>query len=74
MALREELNALEATAAKVSGQRPRHPRLRARPAQASRASTPPCTGDAIRVYHRVHIGMAVAIEDGLITPVLRDAT
>jgi pyruvate dehydrogenase E2 component (dihydrolipoamide acetyltransferase) len=29
-------------------------------------------GDAIRVYHRAHIGIAVALEDGLITPVLRD--
>jgi pyruvate dehydrogenase E2 component (dihydrolipoamide acetyltransferase) len=30
-------------------------------------------GDAIRQWHRVHIGMAVAIEDGLITPVIFDA-
>jgi pyruvate dehydrogenase E2 component (dihydrolipoamide acetyltransferase) len=30
-------------------------------------------GDAIRVYHRAHIGIAVALDDGLITPVLRDA-
>ena len=31
-------------------------------------------GDSIRRYHRVHIGMAVAIEGGgLITPVIRDA-
>ena len=30
-------------------------------------------GDAIRIYHRVHIGVAVAIEDGLVTPVVRDA-
>ncbi|MBI2159042.1 MAG: 2-oxo acid dehydrogenase subunit E2 [Candidatus Rokubacteria bacterium] len=29
-------------------------------------------GDAIRVFHRAHIGVAVALEDGLITPVLRD--
>jgi len=28
--------------------------------------------DAIRVHHRAHIGIAVALEDGLITPVLRD--
>jgi len=28
--------------------------------------------DAIRVYHRAHIGIAVALDDGLITPVLRD--
>jgi pyruvate dehydrogenase E2 component (dihydrolipoamide acetyltransferase) len=30
-------------------------------------------GDSIRHYHRVHIGMAVAIDDGLVTPVIRDA-
>ncbi|HEY6039098.1 MAG TPA: dihydrolipoamide acetyltransferase family protein, partial [Kofleriaceae bacterium] len=30
-------------------------------------------GDAIRHYHRVHVGVAVAIEDGLVTPVVRDA-
>jgi len=29
-------------------------------------------GDAIRVFHRAHLGIAVALEDGLITPVLRD--
>jgi pyruvate dehydrogenase E2 component (dihydrolipoamide acetyltransferase) len=29
--------------------------------------------DAIRKYHRVHVGIAVAIEDGLVTPVVRDA-
>jgi pyruvate dehydrogenase E2 component (dihydrolipoamide acetyltransferase) len=28
---------------------------------------------AIRVFHRVHVGIAVAIEDGLVTPVVRDA-
>jgi len=28
--------------------------------------------DVVRVYHRAHIGIAVALEDGLITPVLRD--
>ena len=30
-------------------------------------------GDHIRRYARVHIGVAVAVEDGLITPVVRDA-
>ncbi|HLL25313.1 MAG TPA: dihydrolipoamide acetyltransferase family protein, partial [Kofleriaceae bacterium] len=30
-------------------------------------------GDAIRRYRRVHVGVAVAIEDGLVTPVVRDA-
>jgi pyruvate dehydrogenase E2 component (dihydrolipoamide acetyltransferase) len=29
-------------------------------------------GQALRVYHRAHIGIAVALEGGLITPVLRD--
>lgn len=31
------------------------------------------TGEAIRHHFRVHIGVAVAVEDGLITPVIRDA-
>jgi pyruvate dehydrogenase E2 component (dihydrolipoamide acetyltransferase) len=31
------------------------------------------TGDAIRLYEQVHVGVAVAVEDGLITPVVRDA-
>jgi pyruvate dehydrogenase E2 component (dihydrolipoamide acetyltransferase) len=30
-------------------------------------------GDHVRRFHRVHIGVAVAIDDGLITPVVRDA-
>jgi pyruvate dehydrogenase E2 component (dihydrolipoamide acetyltransferase) len=30
-------------------------------------------GDAIRQFHRVHVGVAVAIPDGLVTPVVRDA-
>ncbi len=30
-------------------------------------------GDKIRMFSNVHIGIAVAIDDGLITPVLRDA-
>jgi pyruvate dehydrogenase E2 component (dihydrolipoamide acetyltransferase) len=30
-------------------------------------------GQAIRVHHRVHLGLAVALPGGLITPVLRDA-
>jgi len=29
-------------------------------------------GESIRVYHRAHIGIAVALDEGLITPVLRD--
>ncbi len=31
------------------------------------------TGDAIRQFSRVHIGVAVAVEEGLITPVIFDA-
>ncbi len=30
-------------------------------------------GDHVKRYSRVHIGLAVAIDDGLITPVIRDA-
>ncbi len=30
-------------------------------------------GDAIRKHYRVHLGVAVAVDDGLITPVIRDA-
>jgi len=30
-------------------------------------------GDSVRRHYRVHLGVAVAVEDGLITPVIRDA-
>ena len=30
-------------------------------------------GDSVRRFNRVHLGVAVAVEDGLITPVVRDA-
>ena len=30
-------------------------------------------GDSVRRFNRVHIGVAVAIDDGLITPIVRDA-
>ncbi len=30
-------------------------------------------GESIHRFHRVHVGVAVAIEDGLVTPVIRDA-
>lgn len=30
-------------------------------------------GDSVRRFNRAHIGVAVAVEDGLITPVIRDA-
>jgi pyruvate dehydrogenase E2 component (dihydrolipoamide acetyltransferase) len=29
-------------------------------------------GESIRLFHRVHMGIAVALDEGLITPVLRD--
>jgi pyruvate dehydrogenase E2 component (dihydrolipoamide acetyltransferase) len=29
--------------------------------------------DHIKRFHRVHVGVAVAVEDGLITPIVRDA-
>lgn len=31
------------------------------------------TGEGIRHFHHVHVGVAVAIEDGLVTPVIRHA-
>ncbi|MCS6894599.1 MAG: pyruvate dehydrogenase complex dihydrolipoamide acetyltransferase [Bacteroidia bacterium] len=31
------------------------------------------TGESIRLYHEIHIGFAVAVEEGLIVPVLRHA-
>jgi pyruvate dehydrogenase E2 component (dihydrolipoamide acetyltransferase) len=31
------------------------------------------TGEAVRLYEAVHIGVAVAVEEGLITPVVRNA-
>jgi pyruvate dehydrogenase E2 component (dihydrolipoamide acetyltransferase) len=30
-------------------------------------------GETVRVWHRAHIGIAVSLDEGLITPVLRDA-
>ncbi len=31
------------------------------------------TGDSIRQYHEAHIGVAVAVDEGLITPIVRNA-
>ncbi len=31
------------------------------------------TGESVRLYNEVHIGVAVAVDEGLITPVIRDA-
>ncbi len=50
---------LKATAAALE----RHPEVNAQWA-----------GEAIRRHYRVHLGVAVAVEDGLITPVIRDAS
>ncbi len=69
-ALREELNALEG-----------HPKLSVNDliikacALALRRHpgvNASLQGQAIRVHHRAHIGIAVALDQGLITPVLRD--
>ena len=69
-ALREELNALEGQP-RVSVNDlvvkacaltlPRHPGVNAS-----------FQGQSIRLHHRVHVGIAVAMDQGLITPVLRD--
>ena len=69
-ALREELNALEGQP-KVSVND-----LVVRACALALMSHPGINasfqGDSIRVHRRAHIGIAVALEDGLITPVLRD--
>jgi len=69
-ALREELNALEGQP-KISVND-----LVVRACALTLVSHPGVNasfqGDTIRVWHRAHIGIAVALEDGLITPVLRD--
>jgi pyruvate dehydrogenase E2 component (dihydrolipoamide acetyltransferase) len=69
-ALREELNALEGQP-KVSVND-----LVVRAAAQALMGHPGINasfqGDSIRVHRRAHIGIAVALEDGLITPVLRD--
>ena len=69
--LREELNALEGQP-KISVNDLVLRACALAPHAASRRSMPRFQGDAIRVYRRAHIGIAVALEDGLITPVLRD--
>ena len=69
-ALREELNALEGQP-KVSVND-----LVVRACAVALMSHPGINasfqGDSIRVHRRAHVGIAVALEDGLITPVLRD--
>ena len=69
-ALREELNALESSArVSVTDLVIRACALALSRHPAVNASF---QGQAVRVHHRVHIGVAVALEGGLITPVLRD--
>jgi pyruvate dehydrogenase E2 component (dihydrolipoamide acetyltransferase) len=75
-ALREELNALEGSP-RVSVNdfviRACALALRVHPGINASLQTSPQGQQAIRVFHRAHIGVAVALEGGLITPVLRDA-
>ncbi|MCE9571738.1 MAG: 2-oxo acid dehydrogenase subunit E2, partial [Deltaproteobacteria bacterium] len=72
LAFRERLNALLGDRGKVSVND-----LIVKACALALRREPACnasfTGDAIRMFHRVHIGVAVAIEDGLVTPVVRDA-
>lgn len=41
--------------------------------QANAAWIPASSGPVIRQFSEVHVGIAVALEDGLVTPVVRDA-
>jgi pyruvate dehydrogenase E2 component (dihydrolipoamide acetyltransferase) len=72
LAFRERLNALLGDRGKVSVND-----LVIKAVALALRRVPECNaswnGDAIRVFHRVHVGVAVAIEDGLVTPVVRDA-
>jgi pyruvate dehydrogenase E2 component (dihydrolipoamide acetyltransferase) len=73
MAARERINAM----LESQGQRISLNDIIIRATAAALRRHPECNaawqGDAIRRYDRVHIGVAVAIEDGLITPIVRDA-
>ncbi|MBK9032773.1 MAG: pyruvate dehydrogenase complex dihydrolipoamide acetyltransferase [Myxococcales bacterium] len=72
LAFRTRLNALLGDRGKVSVND-----LIVKSAALALRRVPACNaawvGDAIRRYQRVHVGIAVAIEDGLVTPVVRDA-
>lgn len=72
LAFRQRLNELLGSRGKVSVND-----LIIKAAALALRQVPECNasweGDAIRRYHRVHVGVAVAIEDGLVTPVIRDA-
>ncbi|MCX5744945.1 MAG: pyruvate dehydrogenase complex dihydrolipoamide acetyltransferase [Proteobacteria bacterium] len=72
LAFRERLNALLGDRGKVSVND-----LVVKAVALALRRVPECNasweGDAIRRYHGVHVGIAVAIDDGLVTPVVRDA-
>jgi len=72
LAFRERLNALLGDRGKVSVND-----LVVKAVALALRRVPECNasweGDAIRRFKNIHIGIAVAIEDGLVTPVVRDA-
>ena len=72
MGFRERLNALLGDRGKVSVND-----LIIKAVALALRRVPECNaswnGESIRRYHHVHVGVAVAIEDGLVTPVVRDA-
>ncbi len=79
LAFRARLNELLAAGARDANDRPKVSvnDLVIKAAALALRKVPECNasweGEAIRRYHQVHIGVAVAIEDGLVTPVIRDA-
>jgi pyruvate dehydrogenase E2 component (dihydrolipoamide acetyltransferase) len=72
LAFREKLNALLGDKGKVSVND-----LIVKAVALALVRVPECNAawhdDSIRRFHRVHVGVAVAIEDGLVTPVVFDA-
>jgi pyruvate dehydrogenase E2 component (dihydrolipoamide acetyltransferase) len=72
LAFREKLNALLGDKGKVSVND-----LVIKAVALALVRVPECNaswqGEAIRRHHRVHVGVAVAIDDGLVTPVVFDA-
>ena len=73
LALREDLNAeLADDGSQADGQRPDRARLRARAARPS--AVPPLWIDGKLYQHgAAHVGVAVALDEGLIVPVIRNA-
>ena len=72
LAFRERLNALLGDKGKVSVND-----LIVKAVALALRRVPECNaaweGDGIRIFHRVHVGVAVALPEGLVTPVVRDA-